>query len=251
MLVKSEFAQVGSVRAFVARPVDRDARRWPAVIAWSDIFQLTSPHLRLMTRLASRGFLVVAPELYGRLVAPGTVFGFDADRQAALDASAATKLEWIDEDIATVLAAVEARPDAGPIGVAGWCFGGHVALRAALDPRIRAAACCYPTGVHDGKLGDRDGKSARAETLSRVSRLRGELLLVWGREDPHIPAAGRATIHAALEAAGTKFEARLFDAQHTFMRDDLPPDGARYDGEATDAAFEAMVALYRRALTRA
>ena len=67
---------------------------------------------------------------------------------------------------------------------------------------------------------------------------------MWGREDPHIPAAGRATIHAALEAAGTKFEARLFDAQHTFMRD----EGARYDGQAADAALEAMVTLYRRAL---
>lgn len=243
MLVKSEIALWKSVRALVVRPVA--PRRWPAIVAWSDIFQLTPPHVRLMTRLASRGFLVVAPELYGRLVTPGTVFGFDADRQRALDASSATKLEWIDEDIATVLSEVEARADAGPIGVAGWCFGGHVAFRAALDARVRAAACCYPTGVHDGKLGDRDGNSSSAGTLERAKELRGELLLVWGREDPHIPATGRATIHAALEAAGTKFEARLYDAQHTFMRD----EGARYDGESADAAFEAMVALFRRALT--
>lgn len=242
MLVASETVDVAGIRAFVVRPVA--SRRWPVVIGWSDIFQLTAPHLRLMTRLASRGFVVIAPELYGRIVEKGTVFDFDADRQAALDASAALRLAWIDEDVRALLDAVAAREDAGAIGVAGWCFGGHVALRAALDPRVRAAACCYPTGLHDGKLGDHDGKSSRAGTLERAGEIRSDVLLVWGREDPHIPAEGRAKIHAALDGAGVRFEARLFDAQHTFMRD----QGARYDGAAADAAFEAMVALFARCL---
>jgi carboxymethylenebutenolidase len=216
----------------------------PAIVAWSDIFQLTPPHVRIVTRLASYGFVVVAPESYGRFEPKGTVFDFEADRQRALDASSKVRLEWIDEDVAAILGALSGRADLGSIGVIGWCFGGHVAFRAALDPRVRAAACCYATGVHDGKLGDRDGKTTSAGSLERAPELRGELLLVWGREDPHIPAAGRAAIHAALERANVKFESRLFDAEHTFMRD----QGARYDAEAADRALAAIVDLFGRTL---
>ncbi|MFO0617086.1 MAG: dienelactone hydrolase family protein [Polyangiaceae bacterium] len=244
MLVTREFVQWPNVCALVAKPAGPPGRRWPAVVAWSDIFQLTPPHVRIVTRLASHGFLVVAPELYGRFEPPGTVFDFDADRSRALEASAKTRLEWIDEDTRAVLDAVAARDDVGDLAALGWCFGGHVAFRAAFDGRVKAAACCYPTGVHDGKLGDRDGKSTRAGSIERAGEISGELLLVWGREDPHIPADGRAALHAALERASVKFEARLFDAQHTFMRD----EGARYDAEAADRAFVAIVDLLRRTL---
>lgn len=245
--VTTETLELPQVRVLVARPQlpkGEAPRAFPVVVAWSDIFQLTPPHLRIVNRLASRGFVVIAPELYGRFVKKGTAFDFEADRQKALGASLTMKLEWIDEDVAAILEAAAKMSTSGAVGVIGWCFGGHVALRAALDKRVRAAACCYPTGVHDGKLGDRDGKAKTAGTLERVAELKGELLLVWGREDPHIPAEGRRTIHAALEAAGTRYEARLFDAEHTFMRD----WGERYDGAAADDAFDAVVELFRRTL---
>lgn len=247
MRVTTEILELPNVRALVTRPrlpSDAPPRALPVVVAWSDIFQLTPPHLRIVTRLASRGFVVVAPELYGRFVKKGTAFDFEADRQKALGASLTLKLEWIDEDIAAVLGAAHTMSGGAGVGVLGWCFGGHLAFRAALDPRVRAAACCYPTGVHDGKLGDRDGKTTRAGTLERAAEIRGDVLLVWGREDPHIPAEGRRAIHAALDAAGTRFEARLFDAEHTFMRD----QGDRYDGAAADEALDAIVALFRRRL---
>jgi carboxymethylenebutenolidase len=120
----------------------------------------------------------------------------------------------------------------------GFCFGGHVAFRAALDPAVRGTACCYATTVHSEAL----GASPRVDTLARANEIRGALLLVWGRDDPHIPAAGRAKIHAALDAAGVRWEARLFDAEHAFMRD----VGPRFDAQATDEAFAAIVHLFRR-----
>lgn len=247
MRVTTETLDLPNLRAVVARPVlpkDAPPRAFPVIVAWSDIFQQTPPHLRIVARLASRGFVVVSPELYGRFVKKGTAFDFEADRQKALGASLTVKLEWIDEDMAAILAAAQGMRVGGKVGVIGWCFGGHLAFRAALDARVGAAACCYPTGVHDGKLGDRDGKTTRAGTLERAGEIKGDVLLVWGREDPHIPAEGRRAIHAALDAAGTRFEARLFDAEHTFMRD----QGERYDGDAADAAFEAIVDLFRRTL---
>jgi carboxymethylenebutenolidase len=229
----------GPIRCLVAHPTP--AGRFPAIIAWSDIFQLTPPHVRIVRRLAGYGFVVVAPELYGRIEPAGTVFDFDADRQRALDAAGRMRVEELDADRRAVIDAVKARPDVDParVGALGWCFGGHLAFRAALDADIRATACCYPTTVHAGTLG-----ASKADTLDRCAELRGELLLVWGRNDPHIPADGRARIHRALDDAGVRFEARLFDAEHTFLRD----EGARYDAEAADQAFGAIVALFRRAL---
>ena len=43
------------------------------------------------------------------------------------------------------------------------------------------------------------------DSLDRVGEIRGELLMIWGRQDPHVPREGRERIHAALEDAGTRF----------------------------------------------
>lgn len=233
------------LRAFVARPRDA-AGPLPVVLAWSDIFQLTGPHRRMAARIASRGYLVVAPELYSQLEPPGTVLDFERDRQRALDDAARVELAWVDREYRAVRDWALARRDADPtrLGVCGWCFGGHVAFRAALDPAVRAAACCYPTGLHDDTLGAAKGT---ADTLRRAGEIQGELLLVWGTRDPHIPAAGRSVIHRALEEHGTLYEVRLFDAEHTFMRD----EGARHDPLAADRAFEAMEQLFARRLSAA
>ena len=159
------------------------------------------------------------------------------------EVAARVELAWVDLERRALLDWLSTRPDADPrrLGVCGWCFGGHVALRAALDPAVRAAACCYPTGVHNNTLGAAQGT---ADTLARVSEIQGEVLLVWGTRDPHIPPQGRSAIHRALEEHAVRYEARLYDAEHTFMRD----EGARYDPLAADQAFEAMAQLFARRL---
>ena len=90
----------------------------------------------------------------------------------------------------------------------------------------------------NGKL----GADADAGSLARASEIRGELLLVWGSGDPHIPADGRSKIEKVLQQAGINFSQRIYDAEHAFMRD----VGPRYDPAATDQAFADMISLYRR-----
>ena len=75
-------------------------------------------------------------------------------------------------------------------------------------------------------------------SLAAAAQIRGPLLLVWGARDPHIPQDGRIKIHRALEDVGTDFHVRVYDAEHTFMRD----EGARADPHATDRAFGANIA---------
>jgi carboxymethylenebutenolidase len=68
------------------------------------------------------------------------------------------------------------------------------------------------------------------------------MLIVFGSLDPHIPEDGRAKIIGGLQQAGTRFDLKLYPAEHAFMRD----EGPRYDSEATDQAFAEMIAFFRR-----
>ena len=137
-----------------------------------------------------------------------TVADFDADVDAALAWLAGTRGQ--------------------PLGAAGHCTGGHLAFRAALPPEVRATACWYATGLHDGKL----GKDPDAGSLARAGEIGGELLTVWGTRDPHTPAAARETISRGSTLA-TRLTWREYEAEHAFGRD----VGDRYDPAVTDEAF--------------
>src|SRR6478609_4792138 len=113
-------------QALLARP---NGKSLGVVLAWSDIFQLTAPHVRMITRLASHGFTVIAPEIYSRIEPPGTVLSFEADRQRALDDAAKMELAWIDEERRAWIDYAKKR-GGERLGAWGFCFGGHLAFRA-------------------------------------------------------------------------------------------------------------------------
>jgi len=248
MLVHTEHVDIPAgqspMRCFLATP--KTPGKYPGIVFFSDIFQLTDPMVRACTRLAGHGFTVLAPEIYRRHEPAGSVIPFDdAGRTRGLEGAARTPVAHFDEDCRIVLDHLAHHPSvaAGQLGAAGFCLGGHLAMRAALHADVKATACFYPTGVHNGKL----GADSDAGTLERFAEIRGRLLLVWGENDPHIPETGRRTIEAALRASGTAFEQRLYPAEHAFMRD----EGPRFDPEATDAAYAASIRFLKDALTSA
>ena len=243
MVVAREYVEVPvdgrMMRTFLVGP--RAAGPHPGIVFSSDIFQLTEPTLRWCVRLAGYGFLVAAPEIYHRIEPAGTVLEFDDPGKARGQRDAErTPVADFDADIAAALAFLREQVAGAPLGAAGHCTGGHLAFRAALLPEIRATACWYPTGLHDGKL----GADPDAGSLARAEEIDGELLLIFGTRDPHTPQAGRETIRRRLEQAGTRLTWREYDAEHAFGRD----VGARYDPEVTDEAFAETVALFRRVL---
>jgi carboxymethylenebutenolidase len=248
MKITSDYVDVpapdgGHIRTFIAAP--QSAGKYPGIICYSDIFQLTGPMLRSCARLAGYGFVVAAPEIYRRIEPPGLVIPFDdAGRTLGLEDARNTSVAHFDLDCRTVLDDLHQHSAVAPgqVGAAGFCIGGHLAFRAALQPDVRATVCFYGTGIHNGAL----GKDADAGSLQRAAEIRGELLLVWGALDPHIPEKGRQKIEEALREAGANFSQRLYQAEHAFMRD----EGDRYDPEATDEAFSEMMGLYRRVFTQ-
>jgi carboxymethylenebutenolidase len=248
LVINSEYVDVLSggrpMRMFVASP--RAEGKFPGIIFYSDIFQLTGPMLRSCARLAGYGFVVAAPEIYHRIEPPGTPIPFDdAGRTRGLTNASKTSVAEFDEDCRAVLdyLARHHKVAPGKLGAAGFCIGGHLSFRAALQPDVRSTVCFYGTGIHDGKL----GKDADAHSLERVREIKGELLMVFGKLDPHVSKEGRDKIEAALRQAGTEFRMKLYRAEHAFMRD----EGPRYDPESTDSAFADMVQLFRRTLATA
>src|SRR5579885_1977411 len=212
MLVSTEYVDLplpgNPMRTFVGAP--KAEGQFPGIWCYSDIFQLTSPMIRFCVRLAGYGFVAAAPEIYRRIEPPGTTIPFDdSGRTRGLENAQKTPVAHFD-----------------------------AACRAALQPDVRATACWYGTGIHNGKL----GQDADAGSLARASEIRGELLMIFGTEDPHIPSDAREIVDRALKASGVRYEMRLFPAEHAFGRD----LGPRFDPEATDQAFAATVSLFRR-----
>lgn len=206
---------------------------------YSDIYQLGLPITRLADHLAGYGYVVAAPEIFHRLEPIGTVIEpDDLGRMRGNDRAQHSEIAAYDADARAVLDWLQAEPAVAPqIGTIGFCIGGHLAFRAAFQPEVKAAVCCYPTGIHSGKLG-----RGTADTLERVNELRGEALLIFGTLDPHVPEAGRSVIEQSLQQAGVQYQIRLYNADHTFMRD----DGYRFDPAATDAAWAEITAFLER-----
>lgn len=226
----------GEIQAVVIEPVGPTARR--GVLYYTDIFQLTESTLRTARQLASAGFLVCLPEIYPRELAGVALEFDDAGKQAGLAGAAHTTAAEFDSDRAAVLDYLDQRDDIDEIDVVGFCLGGHLAFRAAFDPRVAATVCFYPTGLHNGALG-----SDEAGSLAQADLIDGRLMIIFGSNDPHVPAAARLQILSALYAAGLKhLELHVYrGGEHAFMRD----VGPRHDPVLTDLSLTEAISFLR------
>lgn len=230
----------GPMRTFVFRPAAPG--KYPAILLYSEIFQVTGPIRRTAAMLAGHGFIVAVPEIYHEYEKAGTALAYDsagADRGNAL--KTAKPLQAYDDDARAVLQYLREHPaSTGKLGVMGICIGGHLALRAAMNPEVLATTCFYATDIHKRGL----GAGMSDDTLDRIPELQGEMLMIWGRQDPHVPLEGRLKIHAAMEAAGTFFQWHEFNGAHAFIRD----EGPRYNPVLAQQSYALALEMYKRRL---
>lgn len=211
----------GPMRTRLFRP-DGEGK-FPGVVLYSEIYQMTDPIARTAAMIAGHGFLVAVPDVYHQYTSPGEAFAYDkpgTDRGnelkttktvASYDSDARAVIEFFQQDDRC----------SGKIGSIGICLGGHLAFRAAMNREVDACICFYATDIHKGSL----GAGMADDSMARIPEISGDLLMIWGRQDPHVPLAGRKLIYDALTAAGTRFEWLEFNGEHAFMRD----QGHRYD----------------------
>jgi carboxymethylenebutenolidase len=246
VIVQTEYRDLetptGTMRVHVYAPSGARATKYPGLILYPEIFQQTGPIVRLSAMFASHGYVVMAPEIYHEHEPPGTVLAYDgAGRDKGNAYKFATKVSTFDNDARVVIKALREHALCnGRIGTVGFCIGGHLAFRAALEREVLAACCFYPTDLHSGTLGE--GKNA--DTLQRAGEIGGELVMIFGRQDPHVPAEGRAAIYKTLSDHKVLFSWHEVNGEHAFMRD----EGARYDGEAARLCMGIALGLFHRAL---
>jgi len=230
----------GPMRTHIVRPAAPG--RYPGIVFYSEIFQITAPIHRTACLLAGQGYIVAMPEIYHEFEPAGTVFAYD---QAGSDRGNALKttktVQSYDDDARAVIDHLKSRSDCtGHIGALGICIGGHLAFRAAMNPEVLATACFYATDIHKGGL----GKGTSDNSLQRAADIKGELLMIWGRQDPHIPLEGRTKVLARLNELGTRLSWHEVNGAHAFMRD----EGPRYDPELAYSLYGLVFNLFHRKL---
>jgi carboxymethylenebutenolidase len=231
---------LGPMRTEIFRP--SAPGRYPGILFYSEIFQITGPIRRAAAQLAGHGYVVAVPEIYHELEPAGTVLAYDEAGAERGNAHKTTKeLASYDGDARAVLDFLTAHPNCtGKLGTMGICIGGHLAFRAATNPDVLAATCFYATDIHKRSL----AKGMNDNTIDRIPEIQGELLMIWGLQDPHIPREGRAAVYKAIADSEVRFTWHEFNGAHAFLRD----EGPRYDPALARVTFGLALELFGRKL---
>jgi carboxymethylenebutenolidase len=234
----------GVADAYLARP---DDERRPAVLLVMDAYGLRPQIERMADRIAARGFVVLAPNVFYRAgrapLFPLAGIG-DPERQGWLLQQAMPLIreltpERIARDSVAYLDRFE-QAGRGPVAVTGYCMGGRVAWRIAAAHPERVAALA---GFHVGGLvtdaEDSPHRSAR--------RLAAEIYLGHADNDHSMTPDQIAALERALDAAGARYRSEVYrGAAHGYTMADTPA----YDEAAAQRHYDELFALLERTIVR-
>jgi len=189
----------GPLLAYLARPPVAEGP-FPLVVMIHEFWGLDEATVSKAELLARDGYVVVAPDLM-RGVRTRWL-------PSAIWQTLRTPDERVRDDLDAVVAAFtdEAGVDATRLAVLGFCFGGRMSLRYALErPSVGV------TGVFYGNVTD---------DVVALARLGGPVLGVFGADDASIPQREVLAFEWALASAGVEHEVRVFEGVgHAFVRD--------------------------------
>ncbi|KAI9460858.1 dienelactone hydrolase [Lactarius psammicola] len=207
---------------------------------YSEIYQVTGPVERFAGQIASHGYVVACPssfhEFEGPEAIPYDTEGTDRGNQYKVE----KEVKAYDElDLLTSLPNCNGR-----IATTGMCLGGHLA---AFDPRVLSAVCFFATDIHSATLG-RGGDDSLARVQAGKFTGKGELVMIFGKQDTHVPRAGRDIIRKVLEDANIPVSFLEVQAQHAFIRDESSK--GRWDAALTRSLFSYMMEVFERTVGR-
>jgi len=239
------------IRIFVISPVVQNypQAKFPGVVVFSEIYQVTGPVERFAGQIASQGYVVACPSVYhefeGPEALPYDVEGTDRGNKYKIEKEVAA----YDEDAALSIDLLSSLPNCnGRIAATGMCLGGHLAFRAAFDPRVKASVCFFGTDIHSATL----GKGKQDDSLIRVRKGdmtgKGELVMIFGKQDTHVPREGRDLIRKTLDDANVTVSFIEVQAQHAFVRDEQSK--GRWDAALTRSLFGFMMEVFDRTVGR-
>lgn len=205
---------------------------------------MTGPVARFSRQICAHGYVVAAPSSYHGFVGPEPLAYDGPGTDKGNELKITKTVSSYDEDATLSIDLLLSLPSCtGRVGTTGMCLGGHLAYRCALDTRIKAAVCYFATDLHQHSLGE--GKSD--DSLARAKDIKGELVMIFGKKDTHVPPEGRDLIRKSLTDAGIVFSMyEIAWAQHAFIRDELSK--GRYDPPIAGICFQMLLELFDRTL---
>ncbi|MFT4126621.1 MAG: dienelactone hydrolase family protein [Gordonia sp. (in: high G+C Gram-positive bacteria)] len=235
--------------AYVARP--DTAGPHPGVLFLVDAFGVREQTRRMADRIASWGYVVLAPNVFYRSgtaeeLEPTESLLTPDGRAAAYAALRPRTRSLTDEalmaDLPAYIDALQALPGVtpGPIGITGYCMGGRLALRAAtIRPDDVAAVGLFHTG---GLVTD----TPDSPHLS-LADVAATVLAVHADGDRSLPPQAIAQFEHALITAGVTHSTTVYPgAEHGYTM----ADTSSYNHDAAEYHFTELATLFRRTLPR-
>jgi carboxymethylenebutenolidase len=232
--------------AYVARP---DEDEHPGVLFFADAIGLRPRIEQMADRIASWGYVVLAPNVfhrYGRAadLAPTTDLRVAENRAAfiglVMPRVRALTSDLAVADIAAYVAALRGLPgvSGSGLGAVGYCMGAGLSVRAATGHPGDVVAC---GGFHGGRL----VTEAPDSPHRGLGSARAEFVFGHADNDASMPPEAVAELGEALTAAGLSATNEVYaGAAHGYSM----ADTASYDEAATERHFTELQALFARTL---
>jgi carboxymethylenebutenolidase len=214
----------GDVRGYLATPKSGPAKRAGVIVVHEN--RGLNAHIEdVARRVAVAGFTALAVDLLSPV--GGTPANEDAARAAigGLDRAATVR------NLVAAVGYLKSRPDAaGPVGAVGFCWGGEMVNRLAVNAPDLAAAVPY---------------YGQVPPAAEVPKIKAKLLLQYAGNDSGVNA-GIPGYEAALKAAGVSYEKHVYEGvEHAFNND---TGAARYNKAAADLAWSRTIAFFNATL---
>lgn len=229
----------GEMDCFVAHP-DGDGPFSP-IILYMDVPGIREELRDFTRRLAGDGFLCVLPDLYyreGKVRFDLSKGESELQKMFAIGSQLTNAMIMRDtQGMLDYLAGLStAREDTGTVG---YCMSGQFVISAAgtFPERIKATASLYGTRM----VTDKDDSPHKL-----IGQMRGELYLGFAAHDPYVEDFVVAEMAQALDSnKDLTYQLDTFaETEHGFCF----PQRPQYKEDAAETVWQAMTAMYRRAL---
>lgn len=208
----------GEMPAYRAQPAS--GSRFPVILVVQEIFGVHEHIKDICRRLAKRGYMAIAPELYAR---QGDPRQYTNIQELMTNIVAKVPDEQVMGDLDACVDWAEAQGgDTLRLGITGFCWGGRIVwLYAARNPKVKAGVAWY------GRLvGDTNALNPR-NPIDIAGQLYGPVLGLYGGQDQGIPLDTVERMRKALtessNAASKASTIHVYEnAPHAFNADYRP-----------------------------
>lgn len=214
------------VKAFVAYP--ESSHNTPAVIVIHENRGLTDWVRTVVDKLASEGYLAIAPDLLSDYNNEYKSTRDFPDSDAAREALYTLKNEQVMDDLKAVYAYINEIPASNKeVFVMGFCWGGSKTWEfAAVNPEIKAAIVFYGTAPED---------------LAKISKIEAPVYAFYGANDQRVNATIEKT-EDLMDQAGNSYSYVVYpEAGHAFMRQTDSEGASEEEKKAAEYAWNRVL----------